>query len=118
MTEVQRTPQQMVSRDVRAEVAVLKEEVRQSLKIGQPLYGLTTFYESIQELADEIQRDAEEVYGLLIDQSNSVRHETDKFRHVQDHVDDLLRDYSEKGPMAEARDAIILEGLALFRITT
>ena len=38
--------------------------------------------------------------------------ELEKFRHVQDEVENLLSDYSHEGPMQEARHAIILEGLA------
>ena len=117
MTEAKRTPQQMISRDVPAEVEVYKAELKHLVDIGHLGDGLLNFYDSLDGLADQIQKDAEEIRLLLIDQSNSVRHEIDKFRHIQDHVDDLLRDYSQKGPMAEARDAIILEGLALFQIT-
>ena len=116
MTEVQRTPQQMVSRDVRAEVEIYKAQLKHLQTIGGD--GLNDFYDAVQGLADQIERDAEEIRLLLINQSKSVLQELDKFQHVQNRVDDLLCDYSYEGPMREARRAIILEGLALFEVTT
>ena len=116
MTEAKRTPQQMISRDVPAEVEVYKAELKHLVDIGHIDNGLLNFYDSLDSLADQIQKDAEEIRLLLMDQSNSVRHEIDKFRNVQDRVDILLSDYSHEGPMQEARYAIILEGLALFEV--
>ena len=114
MTEIQRTPQQMVSRDVRAEVEVYKMELKHLLESGRD--GLTDFYDSVHDLADQIQRVADEVHRLLTEQSKSVREGLQKFREVQERVEDLLCDYSYEGPMAEVRDAILLEGLNLFEV--
>ena len=116
MTEVQRTPQQMVSRDVPVEIESYKAQLKHLQETGHIDNGLLNFYDSLDSLADQIQKDAEEIRLLLMDQSNSVRHEIDKFRHVQDQVENLLCDYSHEGPMQEARYAILLEGLALFEV--
>ena len=88
-----------------------------SANIGHLGDGLIDFYDSVQGLAEQIERDAEELRLLLIEQSKSVMEELEKFRHVQDQVENLLCDYSHEGPMREARYAILLEGLALFEIT-
>ena len=117
MTEVQRTPQQMVSRDVPVEIESYKAQLKHLQEIGHIGDGLIDFYDSVQGLADQIERDAEELRLLLIEQAKSVMEELNKFRHVQDQVENLLCDYSHEGPMREARYAILLEGLALFEIT-
>ena len=116
MTEVQRTPQQIVSRDVPVEIESYKTQLKHLQEIGHIGDGLIDFYDSVQELADQIERDAEELRLLLIEQAKSVMEELEKFRHVQDEVENLLSDYSHEGPMQEARYAILLEGLALFEV--
>ena len=118
MTDVQRSPQQMVSRDVRAQVEAYKAQLKHLQEIGHLGDGLIDFYDSVQGLAEQIERDAEELRLLLIEQSRSVLEELNKFRHVQDQVENLLCDYSYEGPMREARYAILLEGLALFEVAT
>ena len=116
MTEVQRTPQQIVSRDVPAEIESYKAQLKHLQRIGHPSDGLIDFYDAVHGLAEQIERDAEEIRLLLIEQSRSVLEELDKFRHVQDQVENLLCDYSYEGPMQEARYAILLEGLGLFEV--
>ena len=116
MTEVQRTPQQIVSRDIPVEIEGYKAQLKHLQEIGHIGDGLIDFYDAVQGLADQIERDAEELRLLLIEQSRSVVEELEKFRHVQDEVENLLSDYSHEGPMQEARYAILLEGLALFEV--
>ena len=80
--------------------------------------GLLDFYDSVQELADQIEKDADDLHKLLIEQAHSVMHELKDFWNVQDQIEKVLCDYSNEGPMQEARHTIILEGLVLFDVAT
>ena len=118
MTEAKRTPQQIVSRDVPVEIESYKAQLKHLQTIGHLGDGLIDFYDSVHGLAEQIEKDAEELRLLLIEQAKSVMEELEKFRHVQDQMENLLCDYSHEGPMQEARHAIILEGLTLFNVAT
>ena len=72
MTEAKRTPQQIVSRDVPMEIESYKAQLKHLQTIGHLGDGLIDFYDSVQGLADQIERDAEELRLLLIEQSRSV----------------------------------------------